>query len=145
MCIRDRFPVVEGYRADITNTLSVDRRPTATQNEAFKVVEEALHAGESEIRPGNTTGAIYEAMDRVVRSSKDGRSLVHHGGHAIGLGHPEAPYIVAGDTRELAAGMVLTLEPGLYDSSFGGIRLEHDYLVTDSAYRRLSSHVLGLA
>ena len=84
-------------------------------------------------------------MDRVLSTSGDNRSLVHHGGHAIGLGHPEAPHIVRNSNRELASGMVITLEPGLYDPSFGGIRLEHDYLVTDAGYRRLSSHVLGLA
>jgi Xaa-Pro aminopeptidase len=145
LVILDLFPVVEGYRADITNTLAVDRQPTAAQTEAFHVVEEALRAGEAELRPGIPATAVFETMDRVLSTSGDNRSLVHHGGHAIGLGHPEAPHIVRNSNRELASGMVITLEPGLYDPSFGGIRLEHDYLVTDAGYRRLSSHVLGLA
>ena len=41
--------------------------------------------------------------------------------------------------------MVLTLEPGVYGKPTGGIRLEHDYLITDDGFERLSNHELGLA
>ncbi len=41
--------------------------------------------------------------------------------------------------------MVVTLEPGLYGIESGGIRLEHDYLITADGYRRLSDHTLGLS
>ena len=47
--------------------------------------------------------------------------------------------------RTIESGMVLTLEPGVYGKPTGGIRLEHDYLITDDGFERLSNHELGLA
>ncbi len=49
-----------------------------------------------------------------------------------------------GDDAILRQGMVLTLEPGLYGVSTGGIRLEHNYLITEDGFRRLSNHKLSL-
>ncbi len=43
------------------------------------------------------------------------------------------------------AGDVVTLEPGLYIDGIGGIRIEHNYLITDEGYERLSNHVIALA
>jgi Xaa-Pro aminopeptidase len=42
------------------------------------------------------------------------------------------------------AGDVITLEPGLYVEGIGGIRIEHNYLITDTGYERLSNHVISL-
>jgi Xaa-Pro aminopeptidase len=44
----------------------------------------------------------------------------------------------------LLAGDVVTLEPGLYVEGIGGIRIEHNYLITDAGYERLSNHVISL-
>jgi len=149
LVILDLYPVLEGYRADITNTLSVNRRPTMAQKSAFQRVEEALGTGEALLEPGTAVTEIFRAMSAALADADEDPSngkygLIHHGGHSIGLGHPEAPHLVPENDRRLEAGMVITLEPGLYDASFGGIRLEHDYLITETGSRRLSSHVLGL-
>ena len=47
-------------------------------------------------------------------------------------------------TETLQAGDVVTLEPGLYVSGVGGIRIEHNYLITDAGYERLSQHEITL-
>ena len=47
-------------------------------------------------------------------------------------------------TEVLVAGDVVTLEPGLYVDGVGGIRIEHNYLVTDTGYERLSNHTISL-
>ncbi|MBI4603156.1 MAG: M24 family metallopeptidase, partial [Planctomycetes bacterium] len=73
-----------------------------------------------------------------------GRRLVHHAGHGRGLGHPESPEHVPQSDRVREAGMVVTLEPGIYGLPTGGIRLEHDYLIAPEGPERLSSHALGL-
>ena len=54
----------------------------------------------------------------------------HHAGHGLGLTHPEAPYLVRHADETLLAGDVVTLEPGLYVAGVGGIRIEHNYLIT---------------
>jgi Xaa-Pro aminopeptidase len=46
--------------------------------------------------------------------------------------------------ESLLAGDVVTLEPGLYVAGVGGIRIEHNYLVTESGYERLSHHTIAL-
>ena len=58
--------------------------------------------------------------------------------------HPEAPYIVRHSTETLLAGDVITLEPGLYVPGIEGIRIEHNYLITESGYDRLSDHEIAL-
>ncbi len=154
LVILDIFPYVEGYRGDITNTLCVGGNPTPLQREAFECVHAALQAGESKLRSGTSAAEVFRAMDSVLRElGGSGKSLSaipgfgglsHHGGHALGLGHPEPPHIVPATDRTIQAGMVLALEPGLYHPSFGGLRLEHDYLITPEGFERLSRHRLGL-
>lgn len=143
LVILDIFPYVEGYRGDITNTLVCGGEPSREQEELFDLVHGALEAAEKEIRPGAPAASFYRTIADRFRAR--GKELVHHAGHAIGLGHPEAPELVPGSDRELEEGMVITLEPGVYGAPTGGIRLEHDYLVTRDSYERLSSHRLGLA
>ena len=65
----------------------------------------------------------------------------HHGGHGIGLSHPENPYIVRHADETFLAGDVVTLEPGLYVPNVGGVRLEHNYLLRDDGFERLSNHL----
>jgi Xaa-Pro aminopeptidase len=144
LVILDLFPCVEGYRADLANTLCVGGQPVAAQREAFACVQSALRAGELRLRPGTPVAEIFEAMDSELREGPGRRSLTHHGGHGLGLGHPEAPHIVPRSPRTLSAGMVITLEPGLYDPSLGGVRIEHEYLITPDGFERLSKHELGL-
>ena len=59
----------------------------------------------------------------------------HHAGHGLGLTHPEAPFFVRHADETLLAGDVVTLEPGLYVAGVGGIRIEHNYLITDDGLR----------
>ncbi len=150
LVILDMFPYVAGYRGDITNTLVVGGEPNGEQQELFEIVLRGLKAAESLLRPGTPVREIFQTVDSLFRESagnsdSDDRRLIHHAGHAIGLGHPEAPEIVPESDATLREGMVVTLEPGLYGIESGGIRLEHDYLITADGYRRLSDHTLGLS
>jgi Xaa-Pro aminopeptidase len=64
----------------------------------------------------------------------------HHAGHGVGLGHPEAPFIVPESSETLAAGDVVTLEPGVYLPGTAGMRYERNYLITETGYENLSDH-----
>ena len=70
--------------------------------------------------------------------------LRHHAGHGLGLSHPEAPFFVKNATETLMAGDVVTLEPGQYVTGIGGIRIENNYLITETGYEQLSHHDIVL-
>ena len=142
--IIDYSVVVQGYRSDFTNTLVVGGKPTAEQQNTFGLCAAAMAAGERELRSGATCQTVYDAVRGVFEGAGVADKFPHHAGHGLGLGHPEAPFIVRHSTETLVAGDVVTLEPGLYIDGVGGVRIEHNYLVTDAGYDRLSNHVISL-
>jgi Xaa-Pro aminopeptidase len=107
-------------------------------------LQAALRAGEAMLHPGVTGAEVYEACRRpLVETGAEG-AFFHHAGHGFGLGHPEPPYLVPGSQEVLHAGNIVTLEPGLYRPGWGGARIEHDYLITEQGFERLSGHIIGL-
>jgi Xaa-Pro aminopeptidase len=103
-----------------------------------------MQAGETMLRPGVTGADVFEATRAPIVEAGLGEAFFHHAGHGLGLGHPERPYLVPGCEDVLAAGDVVTLEPGAYLEGWGGARIEHNYLITEDGYERLSNHEIGL-
>ena len=60
------------------------------------------------------------------------------------MAHPEPPILVPDSNDTLRAGDVVTLEPGLYIEGIGGMRIENNYLITETGYEKLSNHVISL-
>jgi Xaa-Pro aminopeptidase len=134
--ILDFSVVLNGYRSDFTNTIAVGV-PTIKQQETF------LKSGESVLRAGTRAADVYAAVSQpFVDAGKP--PLPHHAGHGIGLAHPEPPIFVPQSDDVLMAGDVVTLEPGSYQTGVGGMRFEHNYLITDSGAERLSNHRIAL-
>jgi Xaa-Pro aminopeptidase len=144
MLILDYSVVIQGYRCDFTNTLVVGAVPTPEQRRLFDLCVAAMAAGERSLRPGVTGREVYEAVRGVFLGAGVADHFPHHAGHGIGLGHPEAPFLVKHSGEQLLAGDVVTLEPGLYVDGVGGIRIEHNYLVTEAGFERLSRHEITL-
>jgi Xaa-Pro aminopeptidase len=142
--ILDYSVVIQGYRSDFTNTLVVGRRPTAEQQRLYELCVIAMSAGENELRPGRTCQQVYDAVRLVFDAVGMADHFPHHAGHGLGLSHPEAPFLVRHSTETLVPGDVVTLEPGLYVDGVGGVRIEHNYLITATGAERLSNHVLSL-
>jgi Xaa-Pro aminopeptidase len=103
-----------------------------------------MAAGEKELRAGAACLAVYRAVRGVFERAGMADAFPHHAGHGLGLTHPEAPFIVRHATETLLAGDVVTLEPGLYVTGVGGVRIEHNYMITDRGYERLSNHTIEL-
>jgi Xaa-Pro aminopeptidase len=141
--ILDYSVVIDGYRSDITNTLSVGA-PNDKQYLLFELCEAAQRAGERVLRPGARASDVYDAVAHPFREAGYGDAFPHHAGHGIGLAHPEPPILVPESHDILQVGDVMTLEPGLYVDGIGGIRIEHNYLITDAGYERLSQHLISL-
>lgn len=140
MLILDYSVVIHGYRSDFTNTLVVGREPTADQRRLYDLCCQAMAAGERELRGGAACANVYGAVNSVFEKAGVASSFGHHAGHGLGLTHPEAPFFVRHADESLLAGDVVTLEPGLYVAGVGGIRIEHNYLITEAGYERLSNH-----
>jgi Xaa-Pro aminopeptidase len=144
MFILDFSVVIGGYRSDFTNTLVVGKEPNADQQRMLTLCLEAMAAGEQELRAGADCLAVYQAVRGIFEKAGVAEYFPHHAGHGLGLSHPEAPYFVRQADETLLAGDVVTLEPGLYIPGKGGIRIEHNYLITDKGYERLSNHTIAL-
>lgn len=138
----DYTVMLAGYRSDFTNAVAV-ATPTAEQEALFDVVSAALAAGEQVLKADAEAKEVYAAVSKILEDAGHG-PLKHHAGHGIGLAHPEPPILTPESDDRLLAGDVVTLEPGLYVEGIGGIRLEHNYLITDTGYERLSNHELSL-
>lgn len=144
MLILDFSVVLGGYRSDFTNTLVVGRDPTPDQQRLYELCVQAMAAGEKELAAERSCRTVYEAVRGAFDRAGAARHFPHHAGHGLGLTHPESPFFVREANETLLAGDVVTLEPGLYVPGIGGIRIEHNYLITLRGYERLSNHTIAL-
>jgi Xaa-Pro aminopeptidase len=144
MLILDYSVVIQGYRSDFTNTLVVGGKPNADQKRLYDLCMAAMTAGEKELRAEASCLTVYQAVRGVFDKAGVGDAFPHHAGHGLGITHPEDPYLVKTANQNLLTGDVVTLEPGAYIDGIGGIRIEHNYLITPSGYERLSNHTIAL-
>ncbi len=132
---------VEGYAADLTRTVPADGRFSPRQREVYEWVLEAQREAIAAARPGARLvgpGSLTERIENVFDSNKRGlaKRFRHAAGHFVGLDvHDPGPLGAV-----LAAGMVITIEPGLYLPQEGiGVRIEDMLLITEDGARVLSS------
>lgn len=144
MFIIDFSVIIWGYRSDFTNTIVIGGKPNPKQQMLYDLCVKAMAAGERELREGSACLQVYQAVNKVFADAGMADHFPHHAGHGLGLSHPEAPFIVRTANETLTAGDVVTLEPGLYVENIGGIRIEHNYLITATGYERLSDHKITL-
>jgi Xaa-Pro dipeptidase len=145
MMILDFSVILNGYRSDFTNTLVIGGQPTPDQTRLYTLCLEAMKAGEAKLQAGVPCQVVYDAVNGVFAAAGVANSFGHHAGHGLGITHPEAPFFVANSSETLVAGDVVTLEPGLYIDGIGGIRIEHNYAITDMGYEQLSQHEIRLS
>ncbi len=139
--ILDYSVVIAGYRSDFTNTIAAGT-PTADQTRQFEACIESLDIASVWLKHGFPCYGIYEAASNVLQRRGFG-PLAHHAGHGLGLEHPERPILVSDSTDILQSGDVITLEPGCYVPGVGGMRFEHNYLITEEGAIQLSQHTLS--
>lgn len=158
---------LQGYAADITRTFPVSGRFSAPQKQLYQLVLDAQLAAFNTVKPGNTMKQVANAAIEVLTAglielgllsgsltfnlqTQQYRDFFMHGiGHWLGLDvHDVGNYQQDGHERPLQAGMVLTIEPGLYvaddadvDPSWQGIgiRIEDNLLVTAQGYDNLTA------
>jgi Xaa-Pro aminopeptidase len=123
------------YGSDITRTYWLGE-PDAEAARVYEVVNRARAAGITAVRDGVPAQEVDRAARGVITAAGYGEFFVHRTGHGVGLEVHELPYLVEGNRALLRAGMVHSVEPGIYLPGRFGIRLEDLVRVgTDRAFR----------
>jgi Xaa-Pro aminopeptidase len=119
----------EGYCSDMTRTVCLGK-PKSEERDAYEAVLEAQQSGVASVSAGVSCGEVDEATRSVLRKAGMVDAFSHSTGHGVGLEIHESPRIAAGQKAKLQAGMVVTIEPGVYWPGKFGIRIEDMVAVT---------------
>ncbi len=119
---------VNGYHSDMTRTVAVGK-PSTRAERMYDAVREAqaraIEAIQSGVQAKDADAIARESLKRTGFA----KHFTHSLGHGIGLQVHEPPRLSALSNETLRAGMVVTVEPGVYISGFGGVRIEDDVLI----------------
>ncbi len=127
-----------GYRSDLTRVLFTGKVSSKVRS-VYGVVLQAQRAAIEAIRPGARCSDIDAIARGIIDSAGYGNYFGHGLGHGFGLEIHEQPRLSPISDQVLEAGMVVTVEPGIYLPDRFGIRIEDDILVTRDGYEELSS------
>jgi len=130
--------IFAGYRSDMTRTFCLGGEPTGELATVFQVVLASQAAGVASVAPGVVTGDVDTVCRQVIAASGWAERFEHGTGHGVGLDIHEAPSVGAGSTAILEPGTVVTVEPGVYLPSVGGVRMEDTLVVTGTGSRPLT-------
>jgi len=131
MSILDFGLSFKGYTSDVTMTF-VRNAKSGKRAEMIALVQEAHDKAIAACKPGAVSREVAALVDAIFSSK--GYTMPHALGHGVGLEAHEAPAVRNREDNDwvLAAGHIITIEPGLYDPAQGGVRLEDDVLITES-------------
>lgn len=136
--VLDFGTVVDGYPGDQTRTVVFDGEPPAEFERIHAVVRDAFDAAIQTVEPRVEAQEVDRAAREVIEEAGYGEQFTHRTGHGLGLEVHEEPYIVEGNDRILEAGMVHSVEPGIYlDGQFGS-RVEDIVVVTNDGCEQLN-------
>jgi Xaa-Pro aminopeptidase len=137
LVVIDFGATVDGYRSDMTRTICVGE----LAEDLVRLVDAVFasqRAGLRAVAEGVSGGEVDEACREVLEEAGYGPAFLHSTGHGVGLEIHESPAVAKGSTDILAAGAVVTVEPGAYLAGRGGVRIEDTVLVGATSGRPLT-------
>lgn len=135
--VLDMGAKVDGYHSDLTRTICLGK-PDKKLQEVYQIVLRAQLAAEEQARPG-MKGQDIDAIARNIIAEAGYKEHFGHGlGHGVGLAVHEGPGVNATSTAVLEPGMVCTIEPGIYLTGWGGVRIEDIVLFQEDGVEVLS-------
>jgi Xaa-Pro aminopeptidase len=122
--------LVDGYHSDMTRTFVIGP-PADWQRDLYDLVATAQAAGRAALQVDAHVRDVDAAARGVVENAGRGDEFLHGLGHGVGLEIHEAPALAKTGEGRLSAGMAVTVEPGVYLSGRGGVRIEDTLVVRD--------------
>lgn len=135
--------ILQGYCSDMTRTFFFGE-PDSLFFERLRIVRQAQLAATKAIRAGAVCREVDQAARQVITDAGYGSHFGHGLGHGVGLAVHEAPRLSPRNRKRLQAGMIVTIEPGIYLPDWGGIRLENMAVVREDGCELLNEDVSGL-
>lgn len=135
--------IVNGYCSDMTRNFAMGS-PSQRYRERHRVVRKAQQAGLAAVKAGVPACEVDKAARQIISEAGYGTYFGHSLGHGVGLEVHEEPRISPKSRQKLKAGMVITIEPGIYLPEWGGIRLENMVIVTETGAEPLNSDTTWL-
>jgi len=128
---------VSGYMSDLTRTIYLGEADDPFRK-IYDIVLTAQLTAEEMVQPGMSGEEAHMIAHNVIEAAGYGETFGHGLGHGIGLQVHEAPRVGRTSKDELKDGMVFTIEPGIYITGWGGVRIE-DMVVMDGGKARVMS------
>ncbi|HUI83618.1 MAG TPA: Xaa-Pro peptidase family protein [Candidatus Binatia bacterium] len=125
----DSGVILRGYCSDLTRTVHLGGA-SREERKWYEAVLEAQLEAIAAAKPGKMAGEVDQAARRVLRQARLDRYFTHSTGHGVGLEIHEPPRLGKSQEEPLQAGMVVTIEPGIYLPGRGGIRIEDMVVIT---------------
>jgi Xaa-Pro aminopeptidase len=138
LCVVDWGAQLDGYASDCTRTYAtgdIDPR----DGEVYALVLRAQEAALAAVRPGPTGREVDAVARAIIDASGHAEHFGHGLGHGVGLDVHEGPRLSKQGDTALQAGMVVTVEPGVYVPGAVGVRIEDLVIVTDDGAEVVSS------
>ena len=125
--------------------LDLDGSPTDKQQEAWGRIAEVFPLIEATVKPGVSCKALFEEVQAMLADAQPWL-FNHHLGHGVGLAPHEGPHLNPNWDDTFEAGDFFAAEPGLYHEELQhGIRLENNYVVTETGVELVTDWPLGLS
>ncbi len=136
--------MLNGFASDMTRTFVVEGKVSEEEELIWNVVKRAMEESIKLIKPGITGKELDAHARAIIAEAGYGDYFTHSLGHAVGINVHESPRISMYGEDKLVAGMVITIEPGIYIPGKYGVRLEQSVLVTETGYKVLNNSPVEL-
>lgn len=128
----------KGYRSDMTRWFYIGE-PSDEQRRFNEAILDIYYDTLKAVKPGNTAADIDRAAYQAIVQRGYEEYMLHRTGHALGLDVHERPSLAPSDDTVLEPGMVLAVEPGIYDFDIGAWRMEDNVVITEDGFEFLTN------